>query len=476
MQNTFTKIGLSFSLLMLAGATNAQMQPATDTVAEFKPSGKLWGYGFGDYAYKGGTDEAVRGGSNQYTKVPVNANEFQWRRLYLGYDYNISPKFSAEFLLAAEDDWAAGVEGQTANSANTTTGALTTSGNGDVLMNTKFAPYIKLANIRWKNIYKGADLVIGQSATPSFAKNGSGMASEEVWGYRSIERTITDIRRTSSFDMGASLQGKLGDKGNFGYVLMFGNGNGAKPEGDMYKCFYGDIWAKFINKKLIVDLYQDYQKMDWGTWVGNVGATATSLGAASPNGPLYHDRNMTKLFVAYVVPKFTVGVEYFMNTLMGDVKVTGVDKNSTGNNNIYYRTTKATGLSVFVKGRITKETLGFFARFDNYDPTGNLKSIVDDKNTKSYTALTSQYDPTNKEMFGTFGIDYTPIKHVHIMPNIWVNTYSSGVSPTATNPNGVVYGGDSKAAKPYTTMNSGISGINGTDVVYRLTFFYVYGK
>ena len=451
MQKSFTKIGLSLSLLALAGAAQAQAQPATptDTVAEFKPSGKLWGYAFGDYAYKGGTDENNRGGSNQYTKVPKNANEFQWRRIYLGYDYNISAKFSAEFLLAAEDDWAAGVEGQSANTANTTTGAVSLSGNGDVLPNTKFAPYIKLANIRWKNIIKRTDLVIGQSATPTFAKNGSGMAAEEVWGYRSIERTITDIRRTSSYDMGIALQGKIGEKENFGYVLMAANGTGAKPEGDMFKWFYGDIWAKFMNKKLIVDLYQDYAKLNWGDWVGG------------PYGNLlHHDRNMTKVFVAYTVPKFTIGVEYFMNTLMNDVKVTGLDKNT------YYRTTKATGLSVFAKARVYKDKLGFFARYDNYDPTGNLSTMVGDANMKSYSALTSQYDPSNKEMFCTFGFDFTPHKNIHIMPNIWFNTYTSGVTATDKNSKGTAY----------SSMSSNIAPNIGTDAVYRLTFYYIYGK
>src|SRR3954465_10465876 len=92
-------------VLLLAAKVMAQ----TSDTSEFKPSGKLWGYAFGDYAWKGSTDEKGRGGPNQYTKVPLNANLFQFRRIYLGYDYNISQKFSAEFLLAAEDNWAGGV-------------------------------------------------------------------------------------------------------------------------------------------------------------------------------------------------------------------------------------------------------------------------------------------------------------------------------------------------------------------------------
>ena len=444
MNNTFTKIGLSLSLIATMGAAHAQMQPAmgNDTVAEFKPSGKLWGYTFGDFAYKGGADEAGRGGSNQYTKVPVNANEFQFRRIYLGYNYEISRKFVAEFLLAAEDDYVSGNLGQTSN--------------GDVLANNKFAPYVKLANVRWRNFWKNTDLVIGQAPTPAFAQ-GSALGeyarntqtSEEVWGYRSIERTITDIRRTPSYDFGAALQGWFDSKGNFGYDLMVGNGTSAKPENDAYKWFYSDVYAKFFNKKLVIDLYQDYEKLDWGVYV------------KGPNGPRYHDRNMTKLFVAYTTPKLTVGYEGFMNTIMGDVAVTGIDKNT------YYRTSKAMGNSIFVKGAILKDKLNFFARYDNYDPSGDLSAIADNANTKTYSASTSNYEPTTKEQFVTYGLDFTPMKKVHIMPNIWMNTYASALSATGKN----------SAGTSYASMNpANVVGINGTDLVYRITFYYIYGK
>lgn len=462
MTKTFTKISIYCSLfLSLAGAVNAQTDSAA--MPEFKPSGKLWGYAFGDYAYKGATDDINRGGSNQYTNIPLNSNLFQWRRIYLGYDYNISAKFSSELLLAAEDDWAGGVLGQGAASVtvSTVTGTSTKVGlgnNGDVLMNNKFSPYVKLANIRWKGIWKNTDLIFGQSATPTFAKNGSGMASEEVWGYRAIERTITDIRRTTSYDFGLALQGKFDNNGNYGYALMAANGQGAKPENDMFKSFYGDIWAKFANKKIIVDIYQDYQKNQWGTWV------------KGPNGPIYRDRNMTKLFVAYATTPLTVGAEVYMNTLMGDVQVTGKDGNT------YYRNTTAMGVSVFVKGRITKDHLGFFARFDNYDPSGNLKNIVDNANTKSYTALTSQYEPTIKEMFVTYGFDYTPIKNVHIMPNIWMNTYASALEPQSANSAGTKYYSMNANVNGSTTSPNNSGALKGTDAVYRLTFYFIFGK
>jgi hypothetical protein len=449
---TKTKLTAVAALLAAGFGLSAQAQ-STDTV--FKPHGSLWGYAFGDLAYKGNSDNigtstvpVYRGGANQYTGAPINANLFQFRRIYLGYNYDISPKFSAEFLLAAEDDFNGGLDNQPA---------------GDVLVNGKFSPYIKLANIRWKNIFKNSDLVIGQQATPTFAKTGrNSQTAEEVWAYRSIERTITDIRRTPSYDMGASLQGWFDKTGSFGYTFLVGNGTSAKPETDNYKWFYGDVYAKFFKKRLIIDLYQDYEKLNWGVYAQ--GATGS---IESPNGHTYRDRNMTKLFVAWTDKKFTVGAEVFQNTLLGDVKVSGVDKNT------YYRTTKSTGVSVFARGRIISAKngdplLGFFARFDNYDPTGNLSSIVNDANTKSYTASTGNYEPTTKERFVTYGLDFTPFKNVHFMPNVWMNTYESGITDGAgdVNING--------AGTAYHGMNGNINNAKGTDLVYRLTFYYIY--
>ena len=212
-------------------------------------------------------------GSNQYSGIEEGRNAFQFRRIYLGYNYDITAKFSAEMLLAAED--------------NVTTSAGVTS--GDLLTNNKFTYYIKLANIRWKNIWKGTDLVVGQVSTPAFP-----LLTEVIWGYRSIERPVADIRRTPSADLGVTLQGKFDAKGNYGYNVMVGNGTGAKPENDKFKWFYGDVFAKFLDQKLMFDLYADYERLNWTT-------------------SFHHSRNMVKGFVAYTTPALTIGVEAFVN-------------------------------------------------------------------------------------------------------------------------------------------------------------------
>jgi hypothetical protein len=438
MKNVSTSLKmLSVALALSVGVANAQVK---DTTAAFKPSGHLWGYTFGDAFYKAHSDSLSRGGSNQYSGVPgeniKNAGggktAFQFRRIYLGYTADISKKFSAELLLEAADNFAAG--NPPANGAAVTAA-------GDQTANGKISFYIKLANVRWKNIWKGTDLVVGQVYTPSFA-----MLTEKIWSYRSIERTIADIRRTPSYDMGVTLQGKFDAKGNYGYNVMVGNGTSAKPAQNNFRSFYGDVYAKFLNQHLVFDLYADYTRENWTkTW--------------------HHSRQMVKAFAAYTTPKLTVGAEGFLNTLKQDnfaTKIGGVDTINQ----------VASGLALFVHGNIIGEKLRFFARFDMYNPMTRLNTAKYSKfvgNTGNYNdntfnttvtttngAITTTYastgDETYKQDFITAGLDYSPAKNVHFMPNVWYNSYSSQMP----NVNG--------ATK------------NDYDLVYRMTFYYIFGK
>ncbi len=425
------------ALVLLGAVTSVKAQYLLNSDSAFKAgaanSGRIWGYAFSDYYFKGHSDSLGRGGSNQYTGIPKNRSAFQSRRIYLGYDYNITTKFSAELLLAAEDNFPAGEP------------APTSSTSGDELLNNKLSFYIKLANIRWKNVWKGTDLVVGQVATPSFP-----LLTEKVWNYRSIERTITDIRRTPSYDMGITLQGVFDPATkNFGYDVMVGNGSSAKPEADNFKWFYGDVYGYFLNKKLVVDLYADYERLHWTpTW--------------------HNSRQMLKGFIAYNSAAnakgmnpgtgFTIGVEGFVNNLKQDLTVTPIAAPSTPTNidNV------ANGISFYVHGDIVKTKLRFFARYDMYNPTTKINNNVYSKyiaNTGNYNdgsfgaaGSNSNPDDTYKQEFLTLGLDFTPAKNVHIMPNIWYNHYASQLA----NVTGAAKG--------------------DYDMVYRMTFYYVFGK
>jgi hypothetical protein len=373
-----------FMVTALFSSATAQTA-AQDT--SFRPHGKLSGYAFGDYYYKADADPLKRG-NGAYAGIPSGKNAFQFRRVYLGYDYDISRKFSAQVLLAAEDA-------------------------SDALASNKYAFYVKYANLRWKGILPRTDLVIGQTATPAFS--GS---SEPVWGYRSIEKTIADIRKTPSYDLGVSVQGKFDAQGNFGYNLMVGNGSGAKPEGDRFKHFYADVYGLFFGR-LKVDLYGDYERLDW-------------------QEGFHHSRSMGKLFAGYQTPRITVGAEGFLTWSSQDVTAmnvkTGVADTLNG---------VAAGLSLFAHGPVIKDKLGFFARTDFFNP--DIK--YDGSRYGNYGSFSAAYSPANKEQFITAGLDFTPVKNVHLMPNIWYTRYS----------------GQDLQDYP-----------QDYDLVYRLTFYFIY--
>src|SRR5580693_6334900 len=161
-----------------------------ETDTSWKPVRRLWGYAFGDYYYNAHADASNRGAETNYNGVPTYSNAFQFRRIYLGYEYDITQKFTAEVLLASEPN------------ANTAVSGTTTISNSDNLADNKMAFYIKNINLRWKGVWKGTDFVIGEMLTPSFP-----LLTEKIWGYRSVDRTIADFHRTNAYDIGASLQG-----------------------------------------------------------------------------------------------------------------------------------------------------------------------------------------------------------------------------------------------------------------------------
>ncbi|MDB5159301.1 MAG: hypothetical protein JWR50_4008 [Mucilaginibacter sp.] len=452
MKKTFTKVfsAVLVSATMLAGLTAEAQQTTlasanTDKKAEVKadstitttttvkpaakqdaaawvPTRRLWGYAFGDLYFAQHADGANRGPETQYNGTPANRNAFQFRRLYLGYDYDINQKFSAEVLLASEPN------------ANTGVNGTTNIQNGDNLVDGKMAFWIKNFNIRVREIWKGTDLVVGEMSTPGFALNtGNSNAptslSEATWGYRFIEKTLTDFHKNNSYDVGAALQGTFDPSTkNFGYVFMVGNNSqsnllaASNPSTGFYKIFYGDLWGKFLDKKLYVDIYADYVQTGAGT--ATIGETA---------------HNMEKIFVAYNTKPITVGAEIYTQMFKN-----GVTSAAHGTQNA-----NALGMSFWAKGTINAQW-GWFGRYDNYNPYTNFDSAV-----ATYTPNTTygNYTPLYKETFVTAGLDFQPAPKIHFSPNVWLVQFK-----------------DQRAAT--TTGHLG----DGHDLVYRATFYYTFGK
>jgi len=410
-------------------APEKKSAPKPDDPADstFKPQRRLWGYSFGDFYYAGNVDKGNRGPETNYNGVPTGRNAFQFRRLYLGYDYDITKKFKAEVLLASEP------------SANTGVNGTTSIQNGDNLVDNKMSFFIKNFNLRYRDIWNGTDFVIGEMSTPGFALNEPGTnaptsLAEATWGYRSIEKTITDLHKTNSYDVGASLQGTFDPKTkNFGYVVMVGNNSTASllsatnANTGFFKIFYGDIWGKFLDKHLYLDLYADYVTTSISTTVATV-----------PVGQQSH--GVFKAFAAYNAKSFAVGVEAYTQ------KIT---------NGLLNTTTKApedatvNGISIWAKATLVKDKIGIFARYDGYNPDTDFNTA------DAYTTNTnfSSYNSTYKETFYTAGLDFTPAKNIHFMPNLWMINYKDQRPSSAT---GFV--------------------ADGTTVVYRLTFFFTFGK
>jgi len=350
-------------------STNAMSQDSTKTKEEFKPSGKIWGYAFGDYAYKLHADSAQRG-SVQYSKLPKDYNSFNFRRIYLGYDYQFSPNISSQLLLAHESSF----------EANT--------GNPDVLTDNNRGLFIKAMNIRFKNVIPRATIVAGQQATPTFAT-----LTESIWGYRSIEKTIADMRGiSSSTDLGVGVFGKIGKNENVGYDVLIGNSNGAKIENNNFKKIYTSLYVYFFDKKLVIQ--------------GNYEHDRAAL------TPVHQDITNLKAFAAYKTAATTIGVEAFRqlktNNTLADSAFTDV---------------VPSGISFYITQQLAKNKLSFFARMDFYNPDNKFHG------NEKYS---SGYNST-KEKFGTIGLDFVASKNVHIMPNLWYDQYQSKLTGASGN-------------------------------------------
>jgi len=392
-------------------ATNTK---AAEADTAWKPVRRLWGLSFGDFYYAAHSSTTTQGAETNYYGVPTGRNAFQFRRLYLGYDYDINRKFSVELLLSSEPVASNAVSGTT------------TITNGDNLADNKMAFFIKLANLKVKNIWNGTDFVIGDQVTPL-----TGLIGDQIWGYRSIERTVADFHRSNTYDVGAALRGVFDPATqNFGYNIMIGNNtqsailSAANPNTGFYKIFYGEVYAKFLDKRLIFDVYADYAK--------TAPATA-ALGA--------QDHSILKGLAAYTTPAFTFGIEAYTQQIVNGV--TNVTAGKVGQN----ATVEA--ISFYTRGAIYNDKLGFFARYDSYNPDNNFNGA------DVYTANTNftAYSPFTKEHFITAGLDFSPAKNVHFMPNIWFLQFEDLRDPTTTG---------------YLPDNH--------ILVYRLTFLFQFGK
>jgi len=315
--------------------------------------GRISGYMFGDYFYNILRDGSIDSLINTALSGQKDFNGLQFRRIYFTYDYIISDEFDTRFRLEADQ------------SNNTSNG--------------KIGVAVKDAYIKWKNIFSGSDMVIGLQPGPAYE------ITESIWGFRSLEKTIMDLRGiVSSRDLGVSLKGKIDNPGKINYWVMIGNGSGNSPESDKYKRFYGHLYFKPV-ENLHVTIYSDVK----------VRPSVKVKSATMSNNDI-----TSSLMVGYVQKDlFSIGAESFLQ-----MRENGLIKNSlTGSD---YHTKYALGISAFGSYNFSS-TIGTVVRFDLFDPNIDSGSKGDIRN------------------FYILSLVYKPDPNVSIMPNILAETYES---------------------------------------------------
>ncbi|MFT5373788.1 MAG: hypothetical protein ACI906_000604 [Candidatus Latescibacterota bacterium] len=184
--------------------------------------------------------------------------------------------------------------------------------------------------------------------------------SEKFWGYRSVEKTVLDLNKIgSSADLGVALKGK---SGKLAYTAMVGNGPGKKPENDNGKKIYGSL-SFAASEALTIEGYADFNML-----------------------PGEQDQMTLKVFAGYQGEGLSGGVEAFsrVNKAAGVAKQAGDD-------------VTISGVSLFATLPLGDSLKGF----------GRLDAVSND-------------DKDTTDMLIIAGVDHSPTKNVHLMPNIYV--------------------------------------------------------
>lgn len=345
MKTRVSVLSVFFFTLLLVFSASAQDNNATGTVGPVKFSGLM----FGDLFYN----------ANAINPANKDLNGFQFKRIYITTDYTINNKFTTRFRM----------ESSISNGTN-------------------IGVYVKDAWLKWKDIFKGSDLIVGMSPTPAFD------VSEGAWGYRPLEKTIMDyFGIVSSRDIGIDLKGKFDESGIAKYWLKIGDGSGNKPETDKYKRYYAQLQFN-PTKELLLTVYGDYasnpQKKD--AFDGQMKNNSAFVAAG---------------FISYSKANaFSLGLEGFIKNQQNNFSTGGALKSQSG-----------FGISVWAKAAIS-DKVGIVGRYDSYDPNTN-SAVINDRQSL---------------MIGA--IDFKVAPKVSVIPGVEVHTLQgandSDVTPRVT--------------------------------------------
>ena len=289
------------SFLLLASVANAQSNMP-----------KFSGLMFGDYYYV----------QQYHDQTQKDLQAFEFRRIYLTADYNVSDGIWARFRLESDP---------TASNL----------GNG------KLSTMVKDAFLDFKNVGNG-DLIIGLQGTWNINM------AEGIFGYRPLEKTIQDLHGISaSRDLGISLTQKFSDAFSAGLLLGNNTGNsdtflpGTATNASQARFKSGYLFLQFNPmKELTILLNGQYY-----------GAPKSQYGKTGD------------LIVNYANSDFSIGVQGFLNAIdHGEANGSTLERN---------------GIS-FNGWVALADNIRLIARYDNYTPDSNNKNTTIANSTQSF--------------------------------------------------------------------------------------------
>ncbi|MBN2102953.1 hypothetical protein JW835_02830 [bacterium] len=325
---------------------------------------KIKGVFYGDYYYN----------AQNHDVAQKDLNAFSIRRVYFTFENNLTKDIKTRFRLE--------------------------SSHGDFGEKAKINPFVKHAYLEWSNLIPNHKLYLGIAETNAF-KN-----AENLWGYRSVEKTIMDLNKiSSSADMGIAMKGDLSESVHHWLTVMNGPGYGS-AEKDRFKKVGYAFWLTPA-EGLILEGYADYEKQD-------------------PNSDNYLVKD---LFVSkgYYTMKglaglsgmsYSIGLEIFQQTRLksGLNNPSVVDSVISG--------TKAdvvkSGFSAFGSWMTPIPKLILFARYDWFD--ANTSDHVATEFDKDVLTVTNGKD--NETSLIIAGLDFIPAGNLHVMPNVMIRSYT----------------------------------------------------
>jgi hypothetical protein len=233
----------------------------------------------------------------------------------------------------------------------------------------KLEPFVKDGYLKWSPKKMHTVIYFGLSGTPTWG------FIDGFWGYRSVEKTLLDLQKLgSSRDFGLAIKGSLAGNNTLTYHAMVGNGTGTGSENNEDKKFYLSAALRPV-EGVVIEGYVDFENRD-----------------------LDQDRITTQGFIGYQQKRFRIGGQF----------VHQIRQQGKGKEDVTIQ-----GLSVFGAVALQPKKVWILARFDQMldaNPSGPKIAYI-------------PYSDAAKSNTIIAGVDWSPAKDVHIIPNLFLVIY-----------------------------------------------------